>query len=63
MKNFPKSDFGKFFCAVRYAGAGNGANVAGIPYIARRIFNVPGVIVRMGGNARRFGSRFSVRIS
>lgn len=63
MKNFPKSDFGEFFCAVRYAGAENGANVAGIPRIARRIFNVSGVTVRIGGDARRFGSRFSVRIS
>lgn len=63
MKNFPKSDFGKFFCAVHYAGAENGANVAGNLRIARRIFNVPGVTVRIGGDARRFGSRFSVRIS
>lgn len=63
MKNFPKSDFGKFFCAVRDVGAENGANVAGIPHIARRIFNMPGVTVRIGGSISRLGSRFSVRIS
>lgn len=63
MKNFPKSDFGKFFCAVRDVGAENGANVAGISRIVQRIFNVPGVTVRIGGNIRQFSSRFSVRIS
>lgn len=63
MKNFPKSDFGKFFCAVRDIGAENGANVAGISRIVQRIFNVPGVTVRIGGNARQFSSQFSVRIS
>lgn len=62
MKNFPKFDFGKFFCAVRDVGAENGAYVAGIPCIARRIFNVPGVAVYPGSNARRSGFRFSVRI-
>ena len=46
MKNFPKSDFGKFFCAVRDVGAENGANVAGNSRIVRRIFNVPGVTDR-----------------
>lgn len=63
MKNFPKSDFGKFFCAVRDVGAENGANVAGNSRIVRRIFNVSGVTVRIGDNIRQFSSRFSVRIS
>lgn len=63
MKNFPKSDFGKFFCAVRDVGAENGANVAGNSRIVRRIFNVSGVTVRIGDNARQFSSQFSVRIS
>lgn len=63
MKNFPKSDFGKFFCAVRDIGAENGANVAGNSRIVRRIFNVSGVTVRIGDNIRQFSSRFSVRIS